>query len=218
MVTQLSRAERRRRAREGAASPSRTAKPAPPGTVMPDAPKSRRRRFRPVWWLVGLAVLAVVIGGVWWAFSMRTAGQGTAGVGEQLANEGNTHVDPGKPIQYRAQPPASGNHYPRPAPPGVYPQGILPGYWVHSLEHGYIVLAYRPPVSPEMIAQFEGMVRDFPRSKYGFAKLVVVPYAEMSHPYAVLAWTWRLWLDQFDRQKILAFYRAHVDHAPEDVP
>jgi hypothetical protein len=40
----------------------------------------------------------------------------------------------------------------------------------------------------------------------------------MPHPYAALAWTYRLWLDQLDRQKILDFYRAHVDRGPEDIP
>jgi len=92
------------------------------------------------------------------------------------------------------------------------------GFWMHSLEHGYIVLAYRPPASPEQLSQFDEMLRSFPPSKYRFVKLVVVPYKDMDHPYAALAWTWRLWLDSLDRAKVLAFYRAHVDRAPEDVP
>ncbi|HKV44096.1 MAG TPA: DUF3105 domain-containing protein, partial [bacterium] len=171
-----------------------------------------------VWWLVGAVVLVVIIGAVWWARSSRSAAQTGSNIGVRVADEGNTHVPVGSQISYRAHPPASGNHYPTPAPPGVYPEGVLPGFWVHSLEHGYIVLAYKPPVSPEMLAQFDAMVKDFPKSKYGYAKLVVVPYAEMDHPFAVLAWTWRLWLDQLDRQKVLDFYRAHVDRGPEDVP
>ena len=80
------------------------------------------------------------------------------------------------------------------------------------------MLVYKPPVSPALLDQFDAMERTFPKSKYGYAKLVVVPYAEMTHPFAALAWDWRLWLDAFDRQKVLAFYRAHVDRGPEDVP
>jgi hypothetical protein len=138
--------------------------------------------------------------------------------GDHLAYEGNSHVPPGTVINYRDHPPASGNHYPTPAPARVYPEGLQPGYWVHSLEHGYIVLAYRPPASPEMLQQFDEMMRNFPHSKYGFVKMVIVPYPDMPHPYAALAWTYRLWLDGFDRQKILDFYRAHVDRGPEDIP
>ncbi|HVI85526.1 MAG TPA: DUF3105 domain-containing protein, partial [bacterium] len=80
------------------------------------------------------------------------------------------------------------------------------------------VLAYRPPASPEMLRQFDEMMHNFPKSKYGFVKMVIVPYPDMARPYAALAWTYRLWLDEFDRQKILDFYRAHVDRGPEDIP
>ncbi|HYM91902.1 MAG TPA: DUF3105 domain-containing protein [bacterium] len=180
---------------------------------------TRRRRPRWLWWLAGGAALAVAAGGAWWGLSSRSAAQSGATIdGERLPDEGNKHVDIGLPIQYRDHPPASGNHYPQPAPAGVYPQGLAEGFWVHSLEHGYIVLAYRPPASPEQLSQFDEMLRSFPRSKYRFVKLIVVPYKDMDHPYAALAWTWRLWLDSFDREKVLAFYRAHVDRAPEDVP
>ncbi len=161
----------------------------------------------------------VIVGGVWWAVSSRTAAQSGARLdGDRVPDEGNSHVTIGTAIEYRAHPPASGNHYPSPASPGVYPEGLLPGFWVHNLEHGYVVLAYRPPVTPDQIQEFNQMVKTFPRSKYGYAKLVIVPYKEMDHPYAVLAWTWRLWLERFDREKVLAFYRAHMDRGPEDVP
>jgi hypothetical protein len=228
----LSRAERRRRAREGSsapasspAAPSKTVSPRPaparPVLTGPAARLGGRSRRQPawVWWLAGAAALVIIAVGAWWALSPRTAAQGGPTLqGDRVPYEGNTHVPMGSDIQYRAHPPASGNHYPTPAPRGVYPEGLLEGFWVHSLEHGYIVLAYRPPVSPDQIQQFQNMVQTFPKSKYGYAKLVIVPYKDMAHPYAVLAWTWRLWLDQFDREKILEFYRAHVDRGPEDIP
>jgi hypothetical protein len=218
----LSRAERRRRAREGAPAAA-SAKPAPPrpAPAHPAVEPGQRRRKQPgwIWWGVGVVVLLVLVGGAWWALSSRTAAQtGPKIDGDPVPSEGSTHVPIGTPIDYRAHPPTSGSHYPTPAPRGVYPEGMREGFWVHSLEHGYIVLAYRPPVSPDQIQQFEQLLASFPKSKYGFVKLVVVPYQEMDHPYAVLAWTWRLWLDRFDRQKVLGFYRAHVDRGPEDVP
>ncbi len=176
-------------------------------------------RPRWVWWAAGLAALTVVVGGAWWVLSSRTVVQGGPTLqGEQVPSEGNTHAPEGSPIAYRAHPPASGTHYPTPAPRGVYPQGLPEGLWVHSLEHGYIVLAYRPPASPDQLPQFQDMVESFPKSKYGYAKLVIIPYRDMDHPYAALAWTWRLWLDRFDREKVLEFYRAHVDRGPEDIP
>lgn len=220
-MAQLSRAERRRRAREGGTAPGRIVQ-APPARPKPAAPQptrgKRARRPAGAWWLLGALALVIILAGAWWAFSARSNAPAGATVGARVPYEGNTHVAMGSEIKYRAHPPASGNHYDRPAPPGVYPGGILPGFWVHSLEHGYVVLVYKPPVPPEMLQQFDAMVRDFPKSKYGYAKLVIVPYSEMDHRFAVLAWTWRLWLDAFDRQKVLEFYRAHVDRGPEDIP
>ena len=223
----LTRAERRRRAREG----TPTAVPAAPVTAKPAAPRPLPARAAVrtgprgprlpawAWWGTGVAVVLVIVGAAWWALSPRSAAQNVPKIeGDNLPNEGNAHVAVGTPIEYQAHPPASGNHYPTPAPRGVYPEGLPEGFWVHSLEHGYIVLAYRPPVSPDQIRRFQQMVESFPKSKYGYAKLVVVPYKNMDHPYAVLAWTWRLWLDQFDRDKVVGFYLAHVDRGPEDIP
>ena len=177
------------------------------------------RRPAWLWWAVGAAALVVAVAVTWWAVSSRAGtDRGVRIEGEHLPSLGNTHVPIGTPIDYKQHPPASGDHYPIPAQPGLYPEGLPPGLWVHSLEHGYIVVAYRPPVSPEQLQQFRRLLDTLPKSKFGFVKLVVVPYQEMDHPFAVLAWTWRLWLDQLDGEKVLGFYRAHVDRAPEDVP
>lgn len=167
---------------------------------------------------LALAALLVAAGVGWWAISSQIAAREAPRIGERIADEGRQHVPVGASIEWRARPPASGTHYPSLVPTGVYAQGVAPGYWVHNLEHGYVVLAYRPPAAPERIDEFEAMVRDFPRSKYRMVKLVVVPYGEMPHPFAVLAWDWRLWMGELDRQKVLEFYRAHVDRGPEDVP
>lgn len=172
-----------------------------------------------MWWAVGAAALVAAVAIGWWAVSSRAgADRGPLIQGEQLASEGRDHVQDGTRVAYKDHPPASGSHYNAPAPPGVYAQGLPPERWVHNLEHGYIVLAYRPPVSPAQLQQFEQLSDTLPKSKFGFVKLVVVPYKEMDHPFALIAWTWRLWLDQFDREKVLGFYRAHVDKGPEDVP
>lgn len=155
---------------------------------------------------------------MWWATAARPQPRPAPTLGERVADEGYEHVEVGTAIQYRAHPPASGPHYPYPAPAGFYPQGLPEGFWVHSLEHGYIVLVYRPPVSSVLELQFKEMIKDFPKSKYGNVKLVIAPYENMPHAYAALAWHWRLWLDTFDRAKTLDFYRQHVDQGREDLP
>ncbi len=179
--------------------------------------RPRRREARPWLFVACIAVLAAA-GVAWWVAAARPQGPPPPWMGQQIPEEGREHVPAGSPITYAAHPPASGPHYPAPAPAGVYAQGLLPGYWVHSLEHGYIVLAYKPPVPDSLLAEFNSMVADFPKSRFGNVKLVIVPYPEMLHPFALMAWGWRLEMETFDRGTVLKFYRAHVDRGPEDIP
>jgi hypothetical protein len=47
---------------------------------------------------------------------------------------------------------------------------------------------------------------------------VIAPDPKIKTPFATLAWTWLDELPSFDRDRLLRFYRAHVDRGPEDVP
>jgi len=167
---------------------------------------------------LGAVVVAATAAAVWWVAAAHRPAPASPLLGVHLPDQGFTHVLPGTQIGYRERPPASGPHYPVPAASGVYPQGLDTGYWVHSLEHGYIVLAYKPPVSHARLLQFHEMVKDFPASKFGNVKLVVVPYPGMSRPFAALSWDWRMWMDGFNRAQVLDFYRQHVDRGREDLP
>ncbi len=165
-----------------------------------------------------MAVIAA--GAAWWVIARTPRGLagGPRTLGDRLRDEGHDHVPIGTPVTYQARPPASGSHYPAPAQTGVYPDGLAPGFWVHSMEHGYVVLVYKPPVSADVMAEFQQMVGSFPPSKFGNVKLLIAPYSDMPHRFAVLSWDWRLFLDTFDLGKILEFYRAHVDQGREDIP
>src|SRR5437660_989147 len=66
-------------------------------------------------------------------------------IGVKIASEGSaSHVPDGSPLTYKHYPPSSGHHYPSPAPAGISATAIPEGRWVHSLEHGYIVILYKP--------------------------------------------------------------------------
>lgn len=168
-----------------------------------------------IWWIA--VILAIAAGGTWWATSGRPkASVGAPALGQRIPDEGAEHVAVGAQLQDKVDPPASGPHYPIPAPAGVYPNGPQTGFWVHNLEHGYVVLLYRPPVPPECLLEFYRMVKEFPRSKFGNVELVIAPYSALSHAYAALAWDWRLDMDAFDRAAVLQFYKQRVDRGRED--
>jgi hypothetical protein len=63
------------------------------------------------------------------------------GVEVDVANEGSQHVTVAD-IPYQANPPASGPHYDLAASYGFNTKEVPEGNWVHSLEHGAIVLLY----------------------------------------------------------------------------
>ena len=123
-------------------------------------------------------------------------------------------------IQYKNNPPTSGPHYPTWTRPGLYTDPQDTGYWVHSLEHGYIVILYNCPSGcPDLVQQLRQFYEAAPKSsRYGYQKLVITPYTAMDHPIALLAWDHIQELDQFNADEALTFYKAYQDKGPEDAP
>jgi hypothetical protein len=166
-----------------------------------------------------LLVVAVIAGGY---FLLTPRADATKTEGVLQTNEGQTHVPEGSPIQYANNPPSSGNHYPAPKPWGVYEQAIAPGYWVHNLEHGGIVVLYDCPQGcPEVVKVVQDGLKNFPKDKYGEVKLVSTPYSGLPNgaKTAAVAWQWvETYPGSLTYDQLLAFFNAHVNRSPEDVP
>ena len=141
--------------------------------------------------------------------------------GRQIGDEGQTHIPNGQSGVYTAPyPPTSGQHWGNTwAEWEMYDDPIPPEVFVHNLEHGGIVLLYRCDTPcPDTVAELRDLYRTFPRAKHGKVKMVVAPDLKIRTPFAILAWAWLDELGSFDRDRLLRFYRAYVDHGPEDVP
>ena len=179
-----------------------------------DVMRREQRRQRAVWGAAIVVVAVLVVA----AFSFLLIRPQTAAQGRQVLSEGQDHVEPGTPITYRSRPPSSGPHYPLPhSGYGVFEREIEPGRWVHTLEHGGIVVLYRPDLcDPDCLSQLR-QVRDSapPSQQFRMVKMAVIPYRDMDYAIAAVAWGWVDEMDQVDRDRILAFYRAHVDRGPE---
>jgi hypothetical protein len=160
----------------------------------------------------GILVLVGIVGlVVWMAMGSRES------IGRSVPLEGATHVDEGSLITYQSVPPTSGAHYPVTAPYGVSDRPIEPGYFVHNLEHGGIVVLYNcDPACPDIVTSLRQAFVDLPRSKlFNRVKLVVTPYSAMPHKIAYLAWGRVDEEDTYDYDKLLKFYNAYVDKGPE---
>ncbi len=186
--------------------------------------RQRERRSTIVVIVLFVAALGTILGVVAWTQRPQPHAPPTSLAGVQVPDEGRNHVQDGSAITYQHYPPASGNHYPRPAPWGTIGTADRPlaeGSFVHNLEHGGIAILYNcPQPCPELVQQLEAFVRSGPKDpKYGETKIVMTPYSRgMQHQIALLAWDWIDELDTFDRARLVKFYQDHVDKGPEDVP
>lgn len=142
--------------------------------------------------------------------------------GQEIAvpDEGRDHVAEGTDITYQHDPPASGPHYPVVLQYGLYEgEDVSPGYWVHNLEHGAIVILYKcDQPCPDLVKALGDMLDLFPMSKWNNRKIVIAPYSRMESPITAVAWDVQMPLSQFDEQALIDFYARHVDQGPEDIP
>ena len=127
--------------------------------------------------------------------------------------EGADHTE--AEVQYRTNPPTSGAHNPTPADDAAYEEAPELGQLVHSLEHGRIIMWYRPG---------DAATRDALR-KVGDddpSKMILTPN-ETNMPYAAAASAWGhlLGCPEMNPQvpaAVKAFRDAYRGKGPEDVP
>lgn len=140
----------------------------------------------------------------------------------QHEDEGSTHQS--EPFtDYKTNPPTSGTHNPEPAPDGVYDPGNSPdpNNWVHTLEHGRIIIQYRPGTSPERIAQLATLTGEPVNGSPGYHMVLMENTTDMPYEVAALGWTRTLGCETFNDKSfdaIRAFRDKYVDQAPEFIP
>ena len=120
--------------------------------------------------------------------------------------------------QYNSNPPTSGWHYGGGTGPwGVQTQPVPDELTVHNLEHGGVIIHYRQGLDQATVDQLTQLTRELQQQSPCII-LVPRPADKMTEsPIAVAAWTWLLRQDAFNADTIRAFFRAHVDKAPEQV-
>jgi hypothetical protein len=135
-------------------------------------------------------------------------------------------------INFGFCPPTSGDHYycpPRgPIPANIYQPGAeqARGGWVHNLEHGWIVLAYRCPggviggedcPTQEEWAQMQQMFEQAPVVNNCPKQFIVVRFDSMDTRFAYLAWGRALLTNEIDLDTGLTFAQQWTDaFAPEN--
>jgi hypothetical protein len=174
-------------------------------------------------------VLAVAGGG---SSASRTSETAVASAAKAAAcdyktfpNEGRNHVTEKRTAaDYKTNPPTSGDHNPTPAPDGNYPPGNEPAVenWVHTLEHGRILLMYKPGAPQQSIGALQKLYGE-PVLKSGPSYHMVLMQNNTKMPFQTAAVAWQHYIGCNDLspaalEAMRKFRDRYVDHGPEFIP
>ncbi|MBW3616011.1 MAG: DUF3105 domain-containing protein [Actinobacteria bacterium] len=215
-------------AKAAKSQPARTAKTGSPkaggATRSERLEAARRQRQRRGLYLrlaVGGAVLAAIGAAVYAGASSQnqdrslvadlTSGPGDCAYDTKFDGTARTQSEHIPLPTYTVDPPAGGAHEPSAAPPGFYNPENVPsdGKLVHAMEHGFVVLWYRPDLSAEDRQELEKLSDRFGR------ELIVAPRASLEGEAAVTAWHRRLVCRELDPEAVALFTSSFKDQGPE---
>ena len=174
--------------------------------------------------LMTAGIIAVVVIAVAAVLAPEFLGRGEAEVGgdpgaagctpiETHPIEGNDHVEEGTQVHYDTTPPTSGDHYATPADPGFYSSDLPDETLVHNLEHGQIVIWYRPDAPQQVIKDIESVVEQQSVATIG------VPYDKVPDDYnfTMTAWGASQSCDRVSQEVIDRFRTRFQGRGPEQV-
>lgn len=141
---------------------------------------------------------------------------------KQHQSQGENHIPEGtRSNTSNSDLPSSGDHYAgysAPAQWGVYVEEVQPEIFLHNLEHGGVVIAYRPDLPKNQIRQLQSMFAPpYSDKKFNPSKAIVTPRASNKYPIELAAWRVTADLKTFNAAQIKQFYFSNVSNkrAPE---
>jgi Protein of unknown function (DUF3105) len=177
------------------------------------AERAQAKRRRTLRVITIAAATVVLVGGITGLLVSRNLAQQAAIRDlhvQTLTNLGQDHLDPGgKYTKYNSTPPTSGPHDPTPAPCGVTKEAIPNEVQVHDLEHGVIMVQYKPDLDAAQVSQLEALGRSYS------SHVIVAPYPGLRTAVAATAWTKLMPLDSADTGKLRRFIDLYRQKGPE---
>lgn len=157
--------------------------------------------------------------------AVKTAATAAGCVYRTFPEEGRGHTaDARTPADYKTNPPTSGDHNPDPAQDGLYVSGSEPllGNWVHSLEHGRILLQYATDTPLSEVVALTRLYKE-PVLDSGASYHMLIMRNNTKMPFQTAAVAWRHYVGCKDAgPKAIAAMRVfrdrYVDKGPEFIP
>ena len=132
-------------------------------------------------------------------------------------SEGADHTeDPNERVRYRSNPPHSGRHFIEPAEDGVFSESPPVERLVHSMEHGRIIVQFRPDVPDSVKGNLNALVQQDP-----YQMTLVPNTTNMPYEVAATAWSKVLGCPRMNDRvfdAIRAFKERFRSRGPEPVP
>jgi hypothetical protein len=125
-----------------------------------------------------------------------------------LPDEGNNHISEDDPEpDYKTNPATSGDHIEPPLQQadGAWAEPIDPKYWVHSMEHGRIVIHYSPDLPEKDQLALKGVFDEDPPG------MLLIPNPDMPYQVAVTGWTQLMGCDDYEGRATLDAIRDFRD-------
>lgn len=136
------------------------------------------------------------------------------------------HVSACTALDSTAYPPTSGRHFGAWADFKIYTQPVTPGYWLHSAEHGAVVILYNCPQGcPQAIEAITTLIHSLPQDPLCLStssnkterRVILAPDRRMDSTFAMVAWGWSLTTNCLDTAAMRAFYTDHFGKATENL-
>ena len=168
------------------------------------AERAKRNRRLLFGGLVGLAIVALVV------FAVTAPPPEELADVELFADLGGGHLGDGEAAPtYNSNPPTSGRHSASSTQCGIYVSEVADPVQVHNLEHGTVIIQYRPDLSESDVQ----LIQDLARSKP--SHILVAPRSDLSDAVVITSWRRLLRLDSVDVNVIDVYYGEFVRTGPE---
>jgi hypothetical protein len=154
----------------------------------------------------------------------RAAGSAGCRLTSARARSRDHTQDPNERIRYRSNPPTEGRHYEIPAEDGAYGSAPSDSELVHTLEHGRIIIWFKPTLPESARAALKAF---FDEDSY---QIVLTPRRDMPYDVAASAWGrdpeplgtgFLLACPRYDEKvfdALRTFRDEHRSNGPEPVP
>lgn len=202
---------------------STPAKPTRVQRLSAAAERRRKRTQRAKGLAAGTTVALVVIVGISVNSSRKRASEavrqieasGACQVDDKFDADdgaGRNHVEGS--VAYAVDPPSGGNHAFSPSRAGRFQLANTPtdSEVVHSLEHGYVAIWYKPgdggAAPAELVKMAERNRRD----------VLLLPRPSLKGPVAATVWNRRVLCDRIDVAALEKFTTSFVNQGPEKIP